>query len=167
MSSSDYNNSSQKTASISSLVLMMFLVFVAVTIYEFLYWASNDWGLFIAQGTSFSSRLSENQIIGNVVALFLYIVVALIVRGVPSRGKIVIPSLVYLIPFFIVAYTASLTGTLIYSLADTYFLPPNATFSYSLDALFFVSFLSLSVVLTIVSLGALYSRQSGKTKIDA
>lgn len=163
-SSEHTDRSTQKAPSTKSLALMLALIFVAVTIYQFIYWASFGWTWLITQNFASNSMFYESQFVGIAAFVILYIVVAIIVRGVPSRKVSIKPTFMYIFPFFMAAYFAYFAGTLIFSLFDLYFLPLSSTFSYTLGPLLFFSPVSPSVVLTVVSMGALYSRLSISSK---
>ncbi|MHB8395641.1 MAG: hypothetical protein ACYDAZ_00325 [Thermoplasmataceae archaeon] len=151
----------------ADLPVLLLLIFVVVTIYQFLYFASEDRFLLYTGGSTFFPMIYDIYLFNTISDLALFIVLFLLIRIIPGRNIVIRGTPMLAFSFFVVAYLAGLAGLGIFSLVAVYFLPANVHFSYGPLMLYLLFPLSLSVILSFVCIGAVFSRNTVDENVKA
>ena len=157
----------RKANSTSDQLVLLLLIFVVVTIYQFLYFVSEERILFYRQASNFFPMVYDLYLFNTISYLALFIVLFLLIRIIPGRNIVIRGTPMLAVSFFVVAYLAGLAGTGILSLVAAYFLPANVHLSYGPLMLYLLFPLSLSVILSFVCIGAVFSRSTVGESIKA
>ncbi len=145
----------------------MLLIFVVVAVYEFLYTVSEYQILFNTRGTTFVYTISLSDLLTAIDDFAIFILLFVLIRIIPGRNIVIRGTPMLAVSFFIVTYLAGLAGSGIFSLVAVYFLPPNVHFSYGPLTLYLLPPLSISVILSFVCIGAVFSRSTVDENVKA
>lgn len=159
MFSSENDKSPIKTARLLSLIILMLLIYVVVTIYQFIYIVSEEWIEFHTPGLNFTVMNYKFEVLTFISNIILFTVLFVLIRAVPRRSSVIKGTFLLAIPFFFVGYLARMTGADIFYMVAAYFIPSPVTFVRGSIIGYLVSPLAYSVVIAFVCIGAVFSRK--------
>lgn len=148
----------------TGLLIILTTVFAIVTVYQFLFFITQNWIFFHVRGINISTIPVVLEIFTAVFDLATFFLLYLAISFIKRRSAGIRAVFLMVIPFLIVAYLACLTGQWAYVTLAPHIFPNTNGYSYGPILNFFAENMTMAIIFAFVCIGALFYMKPRETR---